>query len=736
MSYCINPKCLHRKNPDDLELCQSCGANLIINERYRLIRPLRELDPHQHTEIFEVDNLGTPKVLKVLTSNRRRLVKLFEQEAKILEKLKDLEVPQVDTYFTLHLNNGSNKLHCLVMEKIPGQSLMEWMQNNGFLHETLAINWMQQLVKILARVHQQQLLHRDIKPSNIILRPDGRLVLIDFGAARSLTATYIEKLDKGDATRIYTPGYTAPEQLNGQAVSQSDFFALGRTFVHLLTGVHPDDLPTDPQTKQLVWHDIAFQISAPLANLIDKTIVTEPQERLQRSQLILEQLQAIESHQPPQKIALPRKKNSKSNPITSIGRRFSKILLLSVAIAALVIGIRYFGGLQPSELQAFDRLMGMRPAENQDQRLLIVTIDEADIQYQDRQKMPIRWSLSDRALELLLNKLEQYQPRAIGLDIYRDFPVDSNYPNLAERLRSDSRFFAPCKIPAPEDGAPDGLSPPPEVPPSRLGFSDFVADEGEIVRRQLLHLTPPLTSPCAAEYSLSLQLATHYLAVQGIEAKLTAQNDLQIGNVVFKPLNPHSSGYQRVDASGYQVMLNYRFPPFSRGESQLNFAQQVSLREILEDKIDPKLIKSVRDRIVLIGVTAPSTTDYWSTPYTGEASARQKIAGVYVQAQMISQILSAVLDGRSLIWWWSFWADALWIWLWALVGGILAWRIRQSLYLGLAVAGAVLLLFSICVGFFFKAGWIPLIPSAFALILTSITVVALLRSPNNIIRNS
>ncbi len=68
MSYCINPWCFERQNPDELEFCQSCGTNLTINERYHILRPLRKLDNGYHTEIFEIDNLGTIKVLKVLTS--------------------------------------------------------------------------------------------------------------------------------------------------------------------------------------------------------------------------------------------------------------------------------------------------------------------------------------------------------------------------------------------------------------------------------------------------------------------------------------------------------------------------------------------------------------------------------------------------------------------------------------------------------------------------------------------
>ena len=69
MSYCINPKCLERQNPDHLECCQACGTQLLIKERYRLVKPLSQLDFRGNAEIFEVDDRGTPKVLKVLTKN-------------------------------------------------------------------------------------------------------------------------------------------------------------------------------------------------------------------------------------------------------------------------------------------------------------------------------------------------------------------------------------------------------------------------------------------------------------------------------------------------------------------------------------------------------------------------------------------------------------------------------------------------------------------------------------------
>lgn len=730
MSYCINPWCFHRQNPDELEFCQSCHTSLIINERYRIIRPLRELNQHHHTtEIFEIDNLGTTKVLKVLTSDRHRLVKLFEQEANILKQLKHLDVPIVDTYFTFSLQDSGKQLHCLVMEKIPGQNLRQWMANDEVLSEELALNWLLQLTEFLEKLHQAEILHRDIKPSNIMLRPDGRLVLIDFGTARRITITYAEKLEQEDLTRVYTSGYTAPEQIKGQARYQSDFFALGRTFIHLLTKTHPDRLSQEPQTNKLIWRSQAPQISTPLANLLDELITPLPQQRLEQPHLLVEKLKLdreLSTHELPsggQSSIFDRTGNFRSFGLTNTCSNLVKMLCISMAIAIAIMGIRSLGWLQTFEISAFDRLMRSRPIEKTDSRFLIVTIDEEDIQYQNQQEMPSRGSLSDEALLLLLKKLDQFQARTIGIDIYRDFPVNPKYSELKTYLHSSQNLFVPCKVPAPEDGDSDGVAPPPEVPKSRIGFSDFVADNHEIIRRHLINLTPSVVSACAPELAFSLQIALHYLEQQGIKPIVTADGQLKIGEVLLKPLDNHTSGYQNIDASGYQILLNYRSLA-----SVSDIAQQIALKDILDNSFTSNLTQLFDDRIVLIGVTAPSSTDSWKIPFSrGISIEQQKVPGVFIQAHAISQIVSAVLDKRSLIWWWSDWLEFIWIWGWSGLGMVLVVAIRRPLKLGLTITVALFFLFAICFGIFIQAGWIPMIPSALALIITAAVIVRLVR---------
>lgn len=394
-------------------------------------------------------------------------------------------------------------------------------------------------------------------------------------------------------------------------------------------------------------------------------------------------------------------------------RNLRAVFLASVVVTSIIMGVRHLGMLQSRELQAFDQLLQLRPDEKLDPRILVVTVTEDDLQLPE-QKQRSNGSLSDLALNRLLEKLEQYQPRAIGLDIYRDYSVDPKYPDLATHLRRNEHFIAVCKGSDRKVNEP-GIKPPPETPTKRIGFSDFVVDSDGIVRRHLLAMTSDdPASPCTTPYAFSVQLAFRYLAAEGILPKYTPEGFLQFGNVVFKPLEAHTGGYQGVNDSGHQVLLNYRSPQ--------NIAAQVNLTEVLTGKINPD---SVKDRIVLIGTTANSFNDYWFTPYSNGRGLDQQMPGVLVQAQMVSQILSAVLDQRSLLWVLPEWGEFFWVWGWSLIGGMLAWRLQSPLLLGLAVGATLGSLYGLCFLLLeVSSCWVPLVPSVLALVVTGGSVTA------------
>ncbi|MFW6296820.1 MAG: protein kinase domain-containing protein, partial [Halothece sp.] len=229
----------------------------------------------------------------ILTESSPQLLEQFQREALCLQLLEHSGIPNVELgdYFSVTPNNSSQALQCLVMELIEGENLEDWIASEGKISQSLALNWIRQILEILEYIHQNGFFHRDIKPSNIMRRPDDSLVLIDFGSVRAINTTYLIKIQQGEKnTTIISPGYSAPEQINGQALPQSDFYALGRTFVHLLTGKPPFDLPQDPKTGKLIWHQHAKQISQPFAEYIDELMATSPGERPQSTQLILKHL--------------------------------------------------------------------------------------------------------------------------------------------------------------------------------------------------------------------------------------------------------------------------------------------------------------------------------------------------------------------------------------------------------------------------------------------------------------
>lgn len=291
MSLCINPNCQKPSNADSNLYCQGCGSELVLMGRYRVIRLLSAKGGFGNT--YEVLDKNVPKVLKVLINDHPQAVRLFQQEATVLKQLNHPGIPKGEGDFTYFPRNSQTPLHCLVMEKIEGIDLEEYIKNDNFkpIEQKLAIEWLFQLTHILGEVHRKNFFHRDIKPSNIILKPSGQLVLIDFGAARRVTETILAGKQN---TQIYTSGYAPPEQEKGYALQQSDFFALGRTFVYLLTGKDPSDRAIyDYYNNELKWRKYAPHISHQLADFIDELMAEKANQRPANTAIILKRLDAI-----------------------------------------------------------------------------------------------------------------------------------------------------------------------------------------------------------------------------------------------------------------------------------------------------------------------------------------------------------------------------------------------------------------------------------------------------------
>jgi CHASE2 domain-containing sensor protein len=401
-------------------------------------------------------------------------------------------------------------------------------------------------------------------------------------------------------------------------------------------------------------------------------------------------------------------------PSPLIKIRFPTVALVSAMIAILCIGIRQMGVFEPVDLWAFDQLIRLRPEEGPDNRLLVIEITEADLKYQRQKNMQGQGSLSDQALQQLLKKLEPLEPSAIGIDVYRDFRVGAKYSALAQQLQHNDQIFSVCKTSEPSS-KDSGVKAPPEAPKDQIGFSDIATGQDHIVRSHLLYLQPEVDSSCQANQSLSLQLGLKYLDSQNISVDPSSKDFLKLNKTTFTPLSPSAKGgYHSLDTRGYQILLNYRTP-------QDEISKTITLTEALENSLKPEWVKN---KIVLIGVTAPSQKDDHLTPFASE----QPLRGIMLQAQMVSQIISAVLDHRPLLWVWPDWGENLWIFAWSAAGGLLAWRVRSPLVLGIGCAIALVSLGGCCWILLSYGGWIPLIPAAVVLVITPMTARLLNRS--------
>lgn len=369
------------------------------------------------------------------------------------------------------------------------------------------------------------------------------------------------------------------------------------------------------------------------------------------------------------------------------------VTITTLLTSAMLLGVRHLGGLEPWELTIFDHMIRLRPDEAADPRIVVVGITEKDLQQQNQ------WPISDEVFAQLFAKLQSHQPKLIGLDVYRDLPVaQKRAGDNSSATADDSRYeefqaqlAEPNVIAIRNDF--EGVKPPPRVPPERIGFNDLVLDSDNTIRRNLM--TVP--SEEGTETSFSLTLALNYLEAQGISPEEgNKKYQLIWGKAVFDRLQSNSGGYSNADTGGYQILLNYR--------SANNVAPTLSLQEVLDESFDPELIK---DKIVLIGTTAPSLNDSFLTPYSPAEDKNPTMPGVMIHAQMLSQLLSAVLDDRPLFWFWPEWAEVAWIVVWTIVGSTGAWIFRHPIAL---VSTATVFLGGLLGSswiLFLNAAWVP-----------------------------
>lgn len=389
----------------------------------------------------------------------------------------------------------------------------------------------------------------------------------------------------------------------------------------------------------------------------------------------------------------------------------SALLWYFVAIfpTIAILGVRALGWMQPQEWTALDIYFQLRPTETVDKRIVIVGFEEKDIQI-----LKTADPLSDELLARLLTKIKQQKPRAIGLDFFRDVPVEEGYAQLAQVFKSTPNLIGVEKVVG--DEYYPTIAPPPILKQlNQVAAVDAVEDGDGVVRRALLFVNRRQT--------LGLTLALNYLAKQEISPETVDNCCMKIKDTVYRPLKENAGSYVRTDSDGYQILLNYRNPYQS-------FVRK-SITDVLSGNIDNNLM---RDRIVLIGRTAPSFNDKFSTPYSWNLNTTPiEIPGVEIQAQIASQIVSSALDERGIIEVTDERLELLWIVSWSVLIIFLARRwqrtsdtdnfatkfflklIASSLTAAAAVVGISYLAF-------LSGWWIPVVPSFLAVTISPLLI--------------
>ena len=264
----------------------------VIANRYRVIQPLGEggmkavyLAEDLH---FKARRCALAVMIDSFTSDyaRRHAVFSFQREADVLAQLDHPAIPKVSDRFS------EQDHHYFVMDYVAGQTLEARLAAaGGRLGQSEAIDIAVQICEALDYLHSRipPVVYRDVKPANIIITPEGRVKLVDFGIARHFTR---------QGTTVGTIGYAAPEQYQGECEPRSDVYALGATLHHLLSGRDPARFPFDfprlttllpgcnPELEQLVGEALTREHSERLASArefaLRRAVDTTDQERRAR----------------------------------------------------------------------------------------------------------------------------------------------------------------------------------------------------------------------------------------------------------------------------------------------------------------------------------------------------------------------------------------------------------------------------------------------------------------------
>ena len=360
----------------------------------------------------------------------------------------------------------------------------------------------------------------------------------------------------------------------------------------------------------------------------------------------------------------------------------------------LVLLLRFAGALERVELGIYDLALRARPAAALDERFVIIDETEDDL---ERFGHP----LSDEVLARVVERVVALKPRVLGVDKFRDIPVPPGTAALTRAVNANRNVYWIYQFGG--NGTRRVSAPQWIERRAQVAFNDVLPDAGGTVRRGLLYLD----DGGQPQRSFALALATAYLAPLGIAPKADPDDParMRLGAASLAPLEAWDGGYAGTDASGWQLLLDYRGAPAS--------FPRFTLGELLDGKVDATL---VLDRIVIVGSSATSLKDYFQTPFS--TSARPFITGSELHAHQASQLLRlAQGDSRPV----RPLPEAVEVLLLALCCalGLAAWAATRAASLAALVGGG---LAALAVAWYAAAAaaiWFPVLPLVLGFVMTA-----------------
>jgi serine/threonine protein kinase len=231
-------------------------------------------------------------------SERRKAEADFKREAELLVQLNQPGHPHIPEVYAYFVEAGS---HYLAMKYVEGESLESRLARAGHpLHEAEVVHAAVQVADALVYLHSRRpepVVHRDVKPANIIVDPEGRVWLVDFGLAKATAGVSGSRvvISGGKTVAAGTPGYTPPEQWRLQTAPRSDIYALGATLHHLLSGHDPRDRFAGFAELNLALleelaplpslGELRPALSPQLLSIVDRCLDADPRHRPEASQV-------------------------------------------------------------------------------------------------------------------------------------------------------------------------------------------------------------------------------------------------------------------------------------------------------------------------------------------------------------------------------------------------------------------------------------------------------------------